>query len=232
MKRFIVFILVTTSSASAADIFKKLKPKQEPSPLDKYLSTISTEEVKPHEPQPGSLWTPYSHLTDSASDMRASAPGDLITVVVSESTNVVASGTSSTQRTSSANASVTSLLGPKLATGALANLANASGAQKLDAKGTTTRQTSLTSTLTAHVVRILPGDLLLIEGSKSLQVNSEQQVVTVRGLVRRADITTGNTVASQSVADVEIKVNGKGIVGDAIRRPNLIYRTILALLPF
>ena len=33
-------------------------------------------------------------------------------------------------------------------------------------------------------------------------------------------------------ADMEIRVNGKGIVGDAIRRPNLLYRLLLGVLPF
>lgn len=231
--KILLLLLICLTACSAASVLGKLKPKPpEPSPLDKYLSTISADETTPPEAQPGSLWTPHSHLTDSARDLRASGPGDVLTVVVSETTNAVASGVSSTQRTSSANASVTSLAGPKSATGALANLANLSGAQKLDGKGTTSRQTSLTSTLTVHVARVLPGGLLLVEGSKSLQVNSEQQTVTVRGLVRTADITTLNTIASQSIADIEIKVNGKGIVGDSIRRPNILYRILLGVLPF
>lgn len=233
MKRPVILLLLAVPCLNAASIFQKIKPKPiEPSPLDKYLSTISAEEVKPPEAQPGSLWTPHSHLTNAARDLRASSPGDLITVIVSETTNAVVTGATTSQRTSSANASVNSLAGPKAATGALANLANLSSAQKLDGKGTTTRTTSLSSTLTAHVARILPGGLMLIEGSKSLQVNSEQQTVTVRGLVRTADISTGNTIASASIADMEVKVNGKGIVGDAIRRPNILYRILLGILPF
>ena len=86
--------------------------------------------------------------------------------------------------------------------------------------------------MTARVVRVLPGGLLLIEGDKNLQVNSEQQAITVRGIIRTADITTNNTVASTQIADMEIRVNGKGIVGDAVRRPNFLYRLILGLLPF
>lgn len=220
-------------SLQGASLFNKLKPKApEPSPLDKYLSTISAEESKPPEAQPGSLWTPHSHLTDAARDLRASGPGDVLTVVVSETTNAVVTGASSTQRASNANAAVTSLAGAKAATSVLANLANMTGSQKLDGKGTTSRTTSLSSTLTAHVVRVLPGGLMLIEGSKSLQVNSEQQTVVVRGLVRTADISTTNTIPSQSIGDLEVKVNGKGIVGDAIRRPFLLYRILLGLLPF
>lgn len=82
------------------------------------------------------------------------------------------------------------------------------------------------------MVKVLPGGLLYIEGSKDLQVNSEQQAIIVRGIIRNSDITTGNTVGSTQIADMEIRLNGKGVVNDAIRRPNLLYRFLLGLLPF
>jgi len=31
---------------------------------------------------------------------------------------------------------------------------------------------------------------------------------------------------------MEIRVNGKGVVSDAVRRPNILYRLLLGLLPF
>ena len=34
------------------------------------------------------------------------------------------------------------------------------------------------------------------------------------------DLTTGNTISSNQVANLSLQVNGKGVVGDAIRRPN------------
>jgi flagellar L-ring protein FlgH len=63
-------------------------------------------------------------------------------------------------------------------------------------------------------------------------VNSEKQTVVVRGVVRPVDLTTANTVTSGQVADLSIQVNGKGVVGDAIRRPHFLYRLLLGLLPF
>jgi len=201
--------------------------------LDKYLANASND----HEDDgaattPGGLWSPAARLTDLARDLRASQVNDVVTVVVTETVNAAASGASTTERASSANASITSLAGPRLATGALSNLLNQSGDQKLNGTGTTTRAATLTATLSARVVKVLPGGLLYIEGSKDLQVNSEQQAITVRGIIRNADITTLNTVTSTQIADMEVRLNGKGVVGDAIRRPNFLYRLILGLLPF
>jgi flagellar L-ring protein precursor FlgH len=211
---------------------KKAKPP-EPSLLEQYIRSASASSDKEAtETTPGSIWSPTARLTDLGRDLRASQMDDLVTVLVTESVNAVATGASTSQRASSANASVSSLAGKKSAAGALANLAGLSGDQKLNGVGTTSRAATLTATLTARVVRVLPGGLLLIEGDKSIQVNSEQQVITVRGIVRTTDISTGNTIPSTQIADMEVRVNGKGLVGDAVRRPNILYRLLLGILPF
>jgi flagellar L-ring protein precursor FlgH len=51
-------------------------------------------------------------------------------------------------------------------------------------------------------------------------------------VIRPADLTTGNMISSNQIAQMEIKIDGKGVVNDAIRRPNLLYRIMLAILPF
>ncbi|HMC61985.1 MAG TPA: flagellar basal body L-ring protein FlgH, partial [Candidatus Solibacter sp.] len=65
-----------------------------------------------------------------------------------------------------------------------------------------------------------------------VQINSEHQTVTVRGVLRPADLASDNSVPSDRLAQMEIRLNGKGVVGDAIRRPFILYRILLGLLPF
>ncbi len=220
--------LVAASTSSSG---KREKPQPEPSMLDRYVTSArSVSALDADGAAPGSLWSASARLTDLARDSRASQLNDLVTIVVTETVNAVASGASTTERASSANSSITSLAGPRAT--ALSNLANLSGDQKLNGTGTTSRAATLSAVLSARVISVLPGGLLLIEGSKDLQVNSEQQLITVRGIVRNTDITTNNTVPSNQIADMEIRVNGKGIVGDAVRRPNALYRFLLGLLPF
>ena len=209
------------------------KKAPEPSLLDQYIKSASSTETKePTDATAGSIWSPTARLTDLGRDLRASQVDDVVTIVVSESVNAVATGASTTERASSANSSITALAGKKSPSNALANLAAMTGDQKLNGTGTTSRGATLDATLSARVVKVLPGGLLLIEGDKNIQVNSEQQVITVRGIVRTPDISTANTVTSTQVADMEVRVNGKGVVGDAVRRPNALYRLLLGLLPF
>jgi len=203
------------------------------SPLDQYVNSASAASDKAAaEAAPGAIWSPSARLSDLGRDLRASQVNDVVTIIVSENVNAVAGGASNTERASSASASITSLAGPKAATGALANLLNTTGDQKLNGTGTTSRTATLTDVLTARVVKVLPGNLLFIEGDKHIQVNSEDQLIVVRGIIRTPDISTANTVPSSQVADMEIRVNGKGVVGDAVRRPNVLYRILLGLLPF
>ena len=79
---------------------------------------------------------------------------------------------------------------------------------------------------------MLPNGYLVLEGTKDVQVNSEHQVVTIRGVIRPTDLSTGNIISSNQIAQMEIKINGKGVVSDAVRRPNFLYRFLLGLLPF
>jgi flagellar L-ring protein precursor FlgH len=238
VRKLIAIVLVSSAAAQAGIIpgLGKKKPdakQPEPSLLDQYIrSAAAAGEKEGVEAAPGAIWSPSAHLMDLARDVRASQVNDVVTILVSENVNAVAGGASTSERASSANSSITALAGAKAATSSLANLLGTTGDQKLNGTGSTSRTATLTATLTARVVRVFPGGLLLVEGNKSIQVNSEQQVITVRGIVRTPDISTANSVASTQIADMEIRVNGKGVVGDAVRRPNVLYRLLLGLLPF
>jgi flagellar L-ring protein precursor FlgH len=212
---------------------KKNKP-QEPSPLDRYIQEAlrNSPSSGAPVPSPGSIWNTTSRLTELTSDVRAAQVDDLVTVVVAEHASAVASGITKTQRQSSTANSITGLAGITRSAGPWANLANVSGNTQLNGQGQTTRQTDLTTTLSARVTHVLPNGYLVVEGSKDIQVNSERQTVSVRGIIRTADLSPGNVVSSTNLANLEVHINGKGVVNDAVKRPFILYRLLLGLLPF
>jgi flagellar L-ring protein precursor FlgH len=171
-------------------------------------------------------------MTDLTRDPRAGMVDDIVTIVVSERASAVSSGATKSARSSSASGSVSAIGGPTRATGALANLARLSSDSKLDGQGSTSRETVLTTTLSARIVALLPNGNMVVEGTKNIQVNSETQKVTVRGVIRPADVMRDNTVPSDRLAQLEVVLNGKGVVADAVRRPMFLYRLLLGLLPF
>lgn len=230
VKLFLIASLFHSGLLQGADKKKKAPP---PSALDKYIQdALSNEPIAPVQPSAGSLWAPTSRLTDLNSDIRAVQMNDLVTIVVDEQASAVATGATKTSRVSSVSASVTSLFGPKSATGALSNLAKSANDIELNGQGSTSRGSSLSTTLSARVTHVLPNGYLVLEGSKDVQVNSEFQHVTVRGIIRPADLTPGNVISSNQLAQMEIRIDGKGVVGDAIKRPFILWRILLGLLPF
>jgi len=232
---FMMAALLANSAEVAAETKQAAKTKKpaEPSALDKYIQeSLKNATLTPVAPSAGSLWTPESRLTDVGADLRAVQINDLVTIVVNEQASAVASGATQTSRVSSINSAITALAGVKSPTGALANLATSASNVALNGSGTTSQGTSLSSTLSARVTHVLPNGYLVLEGSKDVQVNSEHQEVTVRGIIRPMDLSPGNVITSSQLAQMEIRINGKGVVSDAIRRPNFLYRFFLGLLPF
>jgi flagellar L-ring protein precursor FlgH len=205
----------------------------EPSPLDRYIQdATSRSPAEAPASTAGSTWLPGSRLADLGSDLRASQVDDLVTILVSERASAVSQGTTKTSRQSNAKASVAALAGPTKATGALANLAGVNTQTQINGTGATSRDTTLTTTLAARVTRVLPNGYLVLEGNKELEVNGERQVITVRGVVRPVDLSPANTVQSSTLSQMEVRINGKGVVGDSIKRPFFLYRLLLGLLPF
>jgi flagellar L-ring protein precursor FlgH len=233
MNRVAIVLLsaVLTLPLAATDKKKSTKPQAE-TPLDAYVKQATTRPSEVAPPTPGAIWISGSRLSDGARDVRASQVDDLLTVVVAEQASAVSTGATKTSRVSSTKNSVTALAGLTRATGALANLAGMSGDTELNGSGTTSRTTTLNATLTARVVGVLPNGALVVEATKDIQVNSERQTITVRGVVRPADIDSTNSVQSNSLGQLEVKINGKGVVGDAIKRPFILWRVLLGFLPF
>jgi len=202
------------------------------SPLDTYIAAAKARGAAAVAPASGSLWRAGGALTDLTADLKASRIDDVVTIVVAERASAVAQGTTKSTRQSAAAYSVTAAGGVMRAASPLTNLLGVTGANSLQGEGATSRNTELTTTLSARVADVLPNGDLVIEGSKLVQVNSESQIVTVRGIVRPFDIGPGNAVGSDRLAQMEVRINGKGVVDDSIRRPNFLYRLLLGLLPF
>lgn len=219
-----ISILLALSACLAAGGPRKEKPSTAPAPAPV---------LPPASPaSPGSIYSSDGRLADLGRDFRARQVGDIVSLLVSERANASARGTTSATRKSDLNASIPALAGSRVANAALNNLAGMSGNTKMQGQGETSRATELTTTLSTRVVEVLPNGDLIVAGSREVWINSERQLVTVRGIVRANDLSSGNRVQSERLADLSVHIQGKGVVQDAVRRPNFLYRLLMGLLPF
>jgi len=205
---------------------------QDLSPLDRYIEESGRAKARAEAQAAGrgSLYTPEGPLAELGRDLRARLVDDVVAIVVSEQATALSRGATSSSRTSSTKHGVSALHG--VAGGRLANLVNASGASELEGEGTTRRESTITTRLAGRVTHVLPNGNLVVEAHKEVVVNSERQLVSVRGVVRPADLARDNSVRSDRLAQMEIRINGKGVVNDAIRRPWFLWRILMGLLPF
>ena len=214
----------------AAVVFAWPAAAQTRSPLDRYLEEAQRAATRATGPSSGSLYLPEGPLAELGRDLRARQVNDMVTILVVEQANALSRGATSSSRKSSASGGISSLFGRGY--GRLGSLGELSGSRELEGGATTSRQSTISARLSARVTDVLPNGYLVVEGNKEVLINSERQMLLVRGVARPADLSRDNSVRSDRLAEMEIRVSGKGLVNDAIRRPNFLYRLLLGLLPF
>ena len=146
----------------------------------------------------------YQALT---SDRRAIKVGDILTVIVTESTSATtAVGTNAKNKT---NFTLTANMDTSKADAGLALEGGASG------EGQTSRKGKLQTIVSVQVKEKSNDGLLKVEGLQELVVNNDKQTISISGYVRSDDINYDNTIYSYRLSDAIIKVSGKGIVDDS-----------------
>jgi len=243
MKKYIkfgIFVLVAMAMSACAG-GKGVKQEAALAP------GVRTAAEKPATIHPGNEYqspTEASLFRESSydgffQDLRAHKVGDLVTINIVETSKATKKADTKTARTSSINAGIDSLLGyeskmkswgvPK----AFDNTAmfKASMGNKFDGSGSTSRDESMTASITARVVQVLPNGNLVVEGTRKIRVNNETQNITLSGIIRPSDISPDNTVLSSYIADARIDYTGSGPVSDK-QRPGWLARIVDFVWPF
>ncbi len=138
--------------------------------------------------------------------------GDVVTVLINESTSAVTKGETDTNANDSLGLAFSSSLASfyhpsKNVTG--------SGGSTYKGSGSTTRSNSVTAKVASVVIKVMANGNLYIEGDHKVEVNGETQTISISGIIRPKDVSLQNTIFSYQVADAQVSVKGKGVVGDA-----------------
>lgn len=155
-----------------------------------------------------SLYKPGS-FQSLTSDVRIRHVGDLITVMVYESSSASSSANTTAGRNASVNVGVTAQrhnYAGSIATG-----------NQSDGGGRTARVGQVLAQLTVTVREIAPNGDLVIAGDQWVDINNEGQRITVEGRVRPQDISETNVVMSTRIANARISYAGQGDVSDRQR---------------
>lgn len=176
-------------------------------------------------------------------DNKARRVGDILTIVLSESTNASKSATTEIDKTSSTSVSNPTILGttPQFNTPGILPLASHTNNnlafdlqsdKSFAGDGSSTQSNALTGNIGVTIAEVLPNGNLVVRGEKVLTLNQGQEYVRIKGIVRPADISSSNTILSTQVADAVITYSGSGAVAESNIVPFLARFFISALFPF
>jgi flagellar L-ring protein precursor FlgH len=145
------------------------------------------------------------------SDARAFRVGDVVTVLLQETTQASKKAGTSFSKGSSASVAPIGLLGKTFGRTGV----DISADRSFQGDATSTQQNALAGAVTVLVQEVLPNGLLRVAGEKRLQLNQGEEFVRLQGYLRAADIDNANQVSSLRVANARIAYSGQGTLADS-----------------
>ena len=229
MKRTTTTVLVMAVLSAANSLVASTKPSNADH-LAKYLARVEMAEAPGPARTPGSLWVDSGRMAALTTDYKAMAAGDLVTIVVAQGLTSSNTGNVSTGRTLTTSSGIDSL--PRVNSPGLANLFGLHSSEALSGKAAATSSSQLNTSLAGRIVAVLPSGNLVLEAERSILMNNEKQTIVLRGVVRPGDVGPDNSVASNTISNLELEIKGKGVISDGTRPPHPLLRLILRIFDF
>ncbi|MFT7669346.1 MAG: flagellar L-ring protein precursor FlgH [Planctomycetota bacterium] len=182
----------------------------------------------------GSIYNPTMGPYGLTANKSASRRGDLVTILISETTDVKEEENSDFSHSTDLSYSLTSFNLKPDAFSVLPDLA-ANSTDDFKGESTLERKGNFTARLTAMVVDALPNGNLVIRGRREIRVDDQVKTIEFSGIVRRYDITQGNTVESELVAEAKVSYSGVGPATESQNRQGLgglVHSVIVWIWPF
>jgi flagellar L-ring protein FlgH len=155
------------------------------------------------------------NVSEMFHDMRARRVGDLLTVLIEETTG----SDSQEKREMGKNTNTTlnvagdwsaSTMGQIIkGLGFGVDFSNASQ-RSFDSKANSTIARTFTDRMTFVVIDVLPNGNLVVQGCRQRMITREMRTLRLTGLVRPADIGNNNTVQSHFIGNLYISYEGRG----------------------
>ena len=198
-------------------------------------------EPLPIEAFPAPRRASYHSLWDDSranlfQDPRATKVGDILTIKIRINDKATLDNSSSRRRDSGVGLSGSYEYGtsslrddPQAGEGGgSAGLGANSGA---NGSGSIDRSEKVDVSVAAVVTEVLPNGNLLISGTQEVRVNFELRIVNVTGIVRPRDISTGNTIDYEKIAEARISYGGRGRISE-VQQPRWGQQLIDAIAPY
>jgi flagellar L-ring protein precursor FlgH len=183
-------------------------------PDDPDFAPILPEEEEQSLVPSGSLFQAH-YVNNIYSDSKAHRVGDIISVILSESTQAQKNAKTELKKENSATLDPIIGLGGAPVTFKDENIQFGLN-QESDFSGDSkaNQGNSLSGNISVHVLRVLPNGNLMIRGEKWMTLNNGDEYIRLTGVIRSQDISSGNTITSSKIANARIQYAGTGSFAD------------------
>jgi len=203
--------------------------------MEAYKPTMPLPQI-PAEQRNGSLFQENIAMV-LFEDTKARRVGDILTIVLTESTNASKKASTSADTDSGMTIAVPSIGGQALHLGKLTGgkskfdlSASLASKKNFTGEGDSSLSNTLSGRVTVTVSQVLSNGYLVVRGQKRLTINQGDEYVRISGIIRPMDIQPDNTVLSTLVADARISYVGDGMLDEA-NRMSLVSRLLLKWWP-
>ena len=189
------------------------------------------------EQNPNSLWQSGSRAFFR--DQRANDVGDILTVVIEINDEASISNESERSRANAEEAAIPNLLGLEQSVlGTIlpdgfdpSNAVDLSSDSASRGGGSIERNEEITLRLAAVVTDVLPNGNLAIFGRQETEVNFERRDLVVAGVIRPEDVSIGNTINYEQIAEARVSYGGRGRISE-VQQPRYGQQIYDILFPY
>ncbi len=206
MMRTLMALVMVMGLGACATMPDYAKAKPDDPDFAPVIPDMPREEIIPN----GSLF--HADVANSLySDVKARRVGDIISIILSESTTANKSATTTTSKSSSASVDpITGLGGNNVNIGGQSIQLGVGSANDFSGAASTDQSNNLSGAISVTVIQVLANRNLVIRGEKWMTLNNGDEYVRLTGIIRPEDISPDNEIESTKVANARIQYSGTG----------------------
>jgi flagellar L-ring protein precursor FlgH len=148
---------------------------------------------------------------------RAYKVGDVLTVLLNESTQAARSQSTNTKRATKNDVLGSIMDGVRPSRGPLSQIRLDGSEISSEGTGSAGQEARLVGSISVTIAEVLPNGNLVVRGEKQLALSEGSEFIQVAGIVRPQDVAPDGTVQSRRLANAQIAYRGTGELASASR---------------
>lgn len=212
LKGYANFLLI---GLAASQLTGCMTMYQQASTSDPYWAPAEPLVADTSNSNPGAIFNPASAQT-LFQDKKAIRVGDIITILLTESTNATKKADTELSKDSSNTMAVPTLFGENILFNSGENSLEMKTAlqRAFKAESDSAQSNALKGTITVTVHQVYANGNLFIKGEKWIELSQGSEFIRVAGIIRPEDIDKDNQIISTRIANAKISYGGKGILAE------------------